>query len=151
MQECNCTVRHGGSLLHTIPMTGVTPAEILILRRIHGEDAVVDIRPIRMAKTRQEVEWARLAEKYDRASSFTSAPGEENQPLMARMFPGAVHRLPVSLKEIGLGHLMSPASIKAAEEADRSSKPPVEGEEDIDLTDENGEPPVVEEPPKENG
>ncbi len=51
MQECNVTVRLGGSMTSTVPLTNVTPAEILVLRRVHGEDSVIDIRPIRTTKT----------------------------------------------------------------------------------------------------
>ena len=135
MQLCNLTLRHDGSMLNTIPITDAMPAEILILQSIHGSDAVVDIRPTRMARTRQDEEWQRLADKYDKGSSFTAAPGEEAKSVMRSLFPGAVKKLPVSLKEIGMGHLMSPASIAAAE-ASAASPPvvdPAEGD-DVDIT-----------------
>jgi hypothetical protein len=135
MQLCNLTLRHGGSLLHTIPVVDATPAEILILKSIHGDDSTVDIRPTKMAKTRQEDEWDRLSRKYDQGAAM-AAPGDEARSLMAKLFPGAVKKLPISLKEIGLGHLMSPASIKAAEAGTATAsavETPAQGEE-VDLT-----------------
>lgn len=114
MQLCNLTLRHGGSLTSTVMMTNVTPAEILILKRIHGDDATVEIRPTKVDKNRRnDDEWERLALKYDRASTFVSSPGEERKPLMEQLFPGVMKKLPTTLKEVGLGHLLTPAAIKA--------------------------------------
>ena len=116
MQLCNLTLRLGGSLLHTVPKTDVTPGEILILRAIHGDDACVDIRPTRVDhKMLQNQLWERLAGLYDGASAFQATPGEESKSIMRSLFPGAMRKLPTTLEEIGLGHLMSDASIKAAE------------------------------------
>lgn len=116
MQLCNLTLRLGGSLLHTVPKVNTTPAEILILRKIHGDDACVDIRPTRFDKSiRQEPEYDRLSQAYDRAGSLNAAPGDEHKSVMASMFPGAMKKLPTTLEEIGLGHLLSSASIAAAD------------------------------------
>lgn len=110
MQLCNLTLRHGGSLLHTVPVQGATPAEILILKKIHGADAVVDVRPTKFDKRiRNDDEWDRLAHKYDRQSAFTSSPGEDSVSLMATLFPGAMRKLPATLDEIGMGHLAAAA------------------------------------------
>lgn len=116
MQLCNLTLRLNGSQLHTVPKNDCTPAEILILQAIHGADATVDIRPTRFDKKRIQMhEWERLSFDYDRQGSMVSAPGEESRSIMARLFPGVMKKLPTTLKEIGLGHLTSAASIKAAE------------------------------------
>lgn len=134
MQLCNLTVRLGGSQLNTVPKLNATPAEILILRALHGDDAVVDIRPTKVdKKIRQEEEWARLSRDYDGGSIFTTAPGEESKSVMANLFPGAMKKLPTTLDEIGLGHLTSPASIKAAKKA----APPIADDEAI-LNDDDG-------------
>ena len=123
MQLCNLTLRLGGSMLHTVPVVAATPAEILVLKRIHGDDAVVNIRPGKFDKTkRHEDEFERLATKYDRAAS-ASAPGDEAGSIMGQLFPGAIKRLPTTLKEIGLGHILSPASIAAAKLEDAEVKP----------------------------
>jgi hypothetical protein len=125
MQLSNITVRLGGSVLHTVCKVDVTPAEILVLQHIHGEDGVIDIRPSRFDKRRQQAaEFERLAQLYDAgAGSFVSSNGEENSPIMSKLFPGAMKKLPVHLKDIGLGHLMSDAATKAAVKAAANSAP----------------------------
>lgn len=123
MQLCNIQLRLGGSLLHTVPKTDVTPAEILVLRALHGEDAVTSVRPTKFDKTRRhEAEFERLSTLYDRAAS-ASAPGEEAKSVMGTLFPGAMKKLPVHLKDIGLGYLLSPSSVAAAarEDADQAA------------------------------
>ena len=116
MQLSNLTLRLGGSMLHTVPKFNCTPAEILILQAIHGADATVDIRPTRYdKKIIQSHEWERLAKSYDNPGSMVATPGEESRSVMARLFPGIMKKLPTTLKEIGLGHLLSAASIKAAD------------------------------------
>lgn len=124
MQLCNATVRHGGSLLHTVHKTGITPGEILILKHIHGQDAVVDIRPTSFSKSiRQSEEFDRLAHTYDRASAFSGSPGETSKSLMSTLFPGAMKKLPTTLEEIGLGNLLSPAARRAAAAIDAAILP----------------------------
>lgn len=135
MQKVNLTLRLGGSLLHTVPKTDVTPAEILILQAIHGQDAVIDIRPVKFdKKVRVEDEWERLTLAYDRAGSFRSAPGEETKSIMATLFPGVMKKLPTTLKEIGLGHFETkqepeaePAPVAEAVEAAETA--PIEPED----------------------
>lgn len=141
MQLCNLVLRLGGSQLHTVPMSKVTPAEILVLQHIHGNDAVTDIRPSKVDKTRRhQSEYERLQHKYDRGSTFTASPGEDRRSIMNTLFPGAVKKLPLTLKEIGLGHVTSPAAIRAA----NAPTPAVEdeGEETVlnDADDEDEQP-----------
>lgn len=45
MHLYNCKVRLAGSLYNEVPKTGITAAEIIVLRTIHGDDAVADIVP----------------------------------------------------------------------------------------------------------
>lgn len=104
MQLCKITLRLGASLLHTVHKVDVTPAEILVLKAIHGQDAVVDIIPTRVDdRRRHDAEFARLAHAYDRgAGTFVSQPGEEDGGVLGKLFPGAVKRLPLTLEEIGI-------------------------------------------------
>lgn len=134
MQLSNITLRLGGSMLHTVPIANATPAEILVLRRIHGDDAVVDVRPTKIDKARRhEAEYERLAVKYDRAAS-ANAPGDDHKSIMATLFPGAMKKLPVSLTEIGLGHMLSPAARAAAEKPKTAAEPaPTEQAGDTDI------------------
>lgn len=129
MQLANIVLRLGGSLLHTVPIADATPAEILVLQHIHGNDAVVDVRPTRVDKgKRHEAEFDRLATKYDRAAS-ASAPGEDAKSVLATLFPGAMKKLPTTLKEIGLGHVMSVPSISAADARAAAAAIPVPDED----------------------
>jgi len=119
MQLCTLTVRLNDSAVHTVPKTDATPAEIQVLQAIHGQSAVVDIHPTKMDKRSQSDEWERLNGLYGRPSEGLSDAG--NGDLLQKLFPGANKRLPITLKEIGLGHLLNP-SARTAE--------PVEGEEE---------------------
>ena len=107
MQECSVMVRLGGSLNHTVPLPVVTPAQIQILRAIHGQDAVVDIVPGKFNKRRQEEELARLSGLYGKGSGMEGLDAKETGNIVARLFPGVSPRLPVHLKDIGLGHLIT--------------------------------------------
>lgn len=126
MQICNVIVRLNGSMLHTVPKTGVTPAEILVLQRIHGNDAVVEVRPVKFEKNRSHLkEYDRLASIYDNAAS-ASAPGEEGGSIMGLLFPGAMKKLPRTLKEIGMAGLAAPeveAEVEVEEVLDTDEEP----------------------------
>ena len=81
-------------MLNTVVKDFVTPAELLILRNIHGEDAVVKLRIHAMNKRPHAKELARLRDAYDR-------PIEEVF-LVNSLFPGASAHVPVTFKEIGV-------------------------------------------------
>lgn len=114
MQICSCTVRIGGSPVHTVQKDDVTPAEILVLQQIHGTDAVIEIKPLRMDKRSHPAEWDRLCERYGAAPEGLMNAG--NGDLLEKMFPGAQKNLPIDLKDIGMGHLLNPN--RAEEKAD---------------------------------
>jgi len=123
MQICECEVRLGASVQHTVLKSEVTPAEILILQAIHGQDAVVGIKPKKMDKRPNADELERLHNLYGRETEGIRDAGNGN--LIAKLFPGINPSLPVSLKDIGMGHLMNP-NRKDAE----SSKETDDGEGD---------------------
>ena len=135
MQLSNITLRLGGSQLHTVPKTGVTPAEILVLQRIHGNDSVVDVRPVKFDKNRSHMnEFERLANLYDGAAS-AAAPGDDAGSIMGTLFPGAMKKLPRTLKEIGMGGMVAPA----AEEAEPEPETEVGAEVEQDDPDDEAE------------
>lgn len=88
MQRCTCTVRLGGNLGSTSELTDVSPAEVLILRHIHGDDAVIGFRPGGNDRGRAIDERGRLFEKYRGA--------------FAEVFPGAAPSMPETFKAIGV-------------------------------------------------
>lgn len=64
MRLYNCTVRLGGSLYNEVPKTGVTAAEILLLRILHGNDGVAGIEEAGKNAVGQAQERDRLVETY---------------------------------------------------------------------------------------
>ena len=88
MQRCTCTVRLGGDLGNTVELTGVSPAEVLILRHVHGDDAVVGFRPGGNDRGQVVDERGRLTAKY--------------RGKLKEVFPGASAKLPDSFKDIGI-------------------------------------------------
>lgn len=90
MQRSECTVRLAGDINNTVRKRDVSPAEIVILRAIHGgPDSVQDIKPIMMDKMPHQQERARLAYLY-------------GDKVVDGCFPGAFAKLPVTLKEIAI-------------------------------------------------
>ena len=124
MQICSATIRLAGSVQNTVYKTDITPAEILVLQSIHGGDAVIDIVPIETKQRSQHEEWDRLTGLYDRSGGPDTPDGREDVSIVSRLFPGAVKRLPVTLKEIGLEDREAPEQVAPdAEEAIEAPKP----------------------------
>lgn len=96
MQIVDCFVRLKGDMRMETPRYGVTVPEIVVLRAIHGADAVVKIRPRGMDKRSHADELARLREFY---RGFMD--GDSNS-IVDLTFSGFNPRLPVKLSEIGL-------------------------------------------------
>jgi hypothetical protein len=89
MQRCTCTVRLSGDVGHTVALEGVSPAEVLVLRRIHGEDAVVDFAPDGNDRGKAGLdEVGRLKGKY--GDHFDAS------------FPGSAPKLPIDFEDIGV-------------------------------------------------
>lgn len=87
MQRVNCELRLSGDVLNTVEKKGVSPAEIVILNDLHGEGAVINIKPTEMDKTPHGVERERLCGIY-------------GTHVVDRIFPGQFNKLPVTLKDI---------------------------------------------------
>jgi len=121
MRLCDLTVRLNDSTGHTVRKTEVTPAEILVLQAIHGDSAVVDIEPKKDVKRAVAEEWDRLISLYGRPTDGLMDAG--NGDLLEKLFPGALSakRLPVTMKDIGLGHLANPLREKAEPEPEEES------------------------------
>jgi hypothetical protein len=116
MQRCTVTVRLSGDLNNTVRKSNVSPAEIVILREIHGGvDAVVDIQPNGMDKMPHRQERDRLEVIY-------------GGPLVEKIFPGKFAPLPVSLKDIDVDAEEPAADLPGAgEEAGAATQAPEPG------------------------
>lgn len=97
MQTANCLVKLGGDPGNTVPMFGLTAAEIAVLQVIHGNDAVVDIKPTGTVETTHRAERQRLIEKYGRQQD-----GDWRAPAVDRLFPGAAARVFETFDELGI-------------------------------------------------
>jgi hypothetical protein len=88
MQVCSATVRLGGLLTQTVFKEGLTPAEVIVLRGIHGDDSVVGINVTGSAKNADVgKEKARLVSVY-------------GKPRVEAVFPGARPDLPQTFEQI---------------------------------------------------
>ena len=96
MQVFNAKVRLAGSLLNEVKRLGLTVPEIVVLRRLHGEDAVVDIQHVGDAEVDDIDERGRLHEEY--AGGLASL-GEEQKTSIEKMFGGDYNPLPRKLRD----------------------------------------------------
>lgn len=87
MQIYDVSVRPGGYMGTDVPKKNVSAAEILVLRHIHGEDSVINIKPRKMAKGHSHAEFrAALAAKYGETLIATVfGPNKHNVQLPVRL------------------------------------------------------------------
>lgn len=114
MQRCTCTVRLAGELTQTTVRHGVSPAEVVILRHMHGDDAVQDFKPGGNDRGKRINEADRLQARYKKH--------------YGKCFPGANPKLPERFDEIGVDLLADdggdekPAGKAAKKATKRASK-----------------------------
>lgn len=89
MQLANCRVRLGGDMTNEVLKQSVTPAEVAVLRLIHGDDSVLKVEPFKQDKRPHAQEFERLLAEY-------------GQKVVEAAFPGVAPQLPVSFKDIGI-------------------------------------------------
>ena len=94
MQTLNCLLALGGDRATTVPKYGITPAEVVLLQRIHGDDAVFDVEPT------AEIETSTAALREDLRARFPARKDDE-AALFDRVFPD--HRsVPQTVADLGL-------------------------------------------------
>lgn len=84
MKLYSCKINLKGSLLNQVIKSEVTAAEIVLLRAIHGNDAVNDIRHTANVNRTDRAERARLAGRY----TMTSPKGTKRGDELVREFLG---------------------------------------------------------------
>lgn len=130
MQTANIHLALGGNHGHTIQKWAVTPAEIAVLREIHGEASVFDIEPGEDVKRNSREERARLLEMYGKP------PGSREMSAVEVLFPGAAARLFETLDELELDPSFYKATSRATPKAKAEEPEPDEVEERESETDE---------------
>lgn len=97
---CRLKLNQKGS---DIPLAGVTPAEVLVLRKGHemtaGGEAIFDVKVIGNASIKSSDEIQRLRAKY---ASLRIKDGDKDINVVAFLFPGHGIKLPETFEEIGL-------------------------------------------------
>jgi hypothetical protein len=116
MDTAHVFVALAGDRGNSVPKT-VTPAEIQILQRMHGDDAVHDILPGPAVQRSKQQELGRLAGAY-------TARDEDGKPHLQTMFPSHT-LLPMTLDELGLPDELFRAT-QRARPVTRSVEVPVE-------------------------
>lgn len=89
MQTANALVALGGDSGNTVPLYGLTVAEIAVLRLIHGNEGVNDIEPVGTVERTHRAERTRLIEKYGKADET----GNFKAPAVEALFPGVAARV----------------------------------------------------------
>ncbi len=82
MHFCTCAVRLGGDLRSVVVRDEFSPVswpEIEVLRSIHGEDAIVDVKPFISVPQSSRAEKDRLALKYGFEKMEEIFPGRNPQ------------------------------------------------------------------------
>lgn len=97
MQTATIMLALGGDQGNTIQKYGITPAEVAVLMRIHGDGAVFDIKPGGNVKRSSREELARLRETYTR-----NTPNGNVAPEVDALFPGVAARVFETFDEMGL-------------------------------------------------
>lgn len=99
MDTCTIMLALAGDSGNTVEKYHVTPAEIAVLRVIHGDDAVTDIKKTGTVERSNKEELARLHAKYSRADE-KGIPDPSSPVLM--LFPGAAARVFHGLDELDI-------------------------------------------------
>lgn len=139
MQTANIMLAIGGDRGNTVPKYAISVAEIVLLRAIHGEDAVFDVEPLetpamdegRAISNRAELN--RLRHAYD-------AKDADGGRIVDQVYPGAAARVFETLDEIDMPEeyfkpTARTAPIKAAPAAKPRAKAKTVADADPDMGD----------------
>lgn len=128
MQQASILLALGGNSGQQVPKFGVTPAEIAVLRAIHGADSVTDVDPLDEDVDRSSSqELARLNEVYRGAKMDDESSNQ--RPVVSSLFPGVGVKLPESFDDLDLNDAQYKATETAkdrrAKKSTKSKKTPV--------------------------
>jgi hypothetical protein len=115
MQVVTCEIHLAGDRNHVVVKTGVTVAEIEILRVIHGNDAVLNIQPTKQDTRKHAEELDRLRRVYKRRMPGSDSKGTKN--IVDVVYPGPRPNLPATLKDIGVEYPTEAAQARTKKKA----------------------------------
>ena len=116
MELANIMLALGNDRGNTIPKYDVTPAEIVVLLRIHGEDAVFDIEP-----TGETVERGSREERARLLEAYRAVDGSE--PVVMQVYPGQMPVLHTQIADLGLPETFFKATARVQPKAPAKIKP----------------------------
>jgi hypothetical protein len=122
LQQYTCSVRLNGSTQHVVTGKVVTIPEIAVLRRIHGNDAIADFKPMEPVRRNDSEERERLKTLYDAATPDSS-------PIVDALF-GPMGQLPKTLGGIGIDAKAAAAEMRARAQAALTAADMLDGEPD---------------------
>lgn len=102
MEYASCLVvlgTVGDPIPNSVPKYGVTPAESVVLRAIHGDGCLKDLKVVGMDRRDHRQEYQRLLETYTKHDDHG-----EKVPMVEALFPGSNPRLPVKFPEVGIAY-----------------------------------------------
>ena len=99
MQLYDCKVRLNGSVANEVVKHEITAAEIMVLRALHGEDSVVDIKAGRMDKRSHTEERQRLYGIYANGNTLNAETMGPRMAMLRGMFGHDTADLPVKLPD----------------------------------------------------
>jgi len=141
MQHASCFVRLSGDLGTDIARAPVTPAEVVLLRAIHGPEAVSRVELIPGSSNDKTPH----ADELERLRMHYTAMTEDGAKVIDKVFPGHAPQLPTTFDEIGItvgvNEGKAPRTAKgkkAAAENDAKAKANSDdGKSDVDQSDED--------------
>lgn len=95
MKLYNVRVRLGGSINNEVTKTQVTPAEIAVLQRMHGDDAVQNVVEVGSVNRSDSRERARLSQLYPKGPSADGNTRLDGPGFIASIFGVSGVPLPV--------------------------------------------------------
>lgn len=117
MQIANISLALGGDTGNVIQKYAVTAAEIAVLKAIHGDDAVSNVRPTGEVTISHRNERARLFDLYGRAMDGTQ------RSIVETLYPGAAARVFERLDELELDENAFAATGRASAETAAANMP----------------------------
>jgi len=99
MQLANAIVSIAGNINHTVLAIDLTPAEVIVLKAIHGDAAVNEIVMVGKNDVSCAEEKGRLQRKYDK---------NPNRAYVEKLFPGHSPALAKTFKEAGIQAQVAP-------------------------------------------
>lgn len=101
MQTANIMLAIGGDRGNTVPKYAISVAEIMLLRAIHGEDAVFDVEPLDTPAMDEGMAVSNRAE-LNRLRRIYDAKDADGNRVVDQVYPGAAARVFETLDEIDL-------------------------------------------------